>query len=400
MNRIATLRNTIQEYDWGSKTAIPELLGESAPAIRPQAELWLGAHPKASSFVYWEGRWVSLLELIERAPEEMLGKGAAKRFYNRLPFLFKVLAAATPLPIQVHPDQIQAKGGFARENNLGIPLQAFHRNYVDDSHKPEMICALSSFWALRGFRRSDDLIQRLRETCSSTLKNEISSFEQQADSVGLKVFIENLVKVDSKRKHELIREAVSSARKEKKADPAMQWLVMLHEQYPDDVWAISPILLNTIRLEPGEALFIAAREPHAYLGGVGMELMANSDNTIRGGLTTRHTDIDEFVRILDFEGRESNVIRPCRLSSSEEVYPTEAKEFMLTRIRVRSGLDFVHSNFSGIEIMLCTEGKARIIGMDGKEFQINRGSSLVIPAAVSRYRIEGDATLFKATVPS
>jgi len=153
MTGICVLKNTIQKYAWGSYTAIPELLGHDSPADTPQAELWMGAHPKASSMAKCNGAWRSLLELIEENPQDILGEKVAEKFKNRLPYLFKVLAAEKPLSIQAHPSRDQAREGFERENRLGIPLDAFNRNYKDDNHKPECICALSAFWALNGFRK-------------------------------------------------------------------------------------------------------------------------------------------------------------------------------------------------------------------------------------------------------
>ena len=153
MTGICLLENTIQEYAWGSYTAISDLLGNDSPANTPQAELWMGAHPKAPSKVRCNGKWISLLELIDKNSHDILGKKVAQRFKNRLPYLFKVLAAAKPLSIQAHPSLDQASEGFDRENRLGIPLDAPNRNYKDDNHKPECICALTFFWALNGFRK-------------------------------------------------------------------------------------------------------------------------------------------------------------------------------------------------------------------------------------------------------
>ncbi|NIV99299.1 mannose-6-phosphate isomerase, class I, partial [Candidatus Saccharibacteria bacterium] len=163
MANIHLLKNTIQEYVWGSTRAIPELLGRPNNEDRPQAELWMGAHPKAPSLAYHNGRWVSLQELISQDPDDILGKTVAKKFNNRLPFLFKVLAAAKPLSIQAHPNKHQAQKGFQRENEQKIPLDAAQRNYRDDNHKPECICALTRFWALSRFRRIPNILTDLQQ---------------------------------------------------------------------------------------------------------------------------------------------------------------------------------------------------------------------------------------------
>ena len=169
MKTIGILKNTVQDYAWGSLTAIPELLGQPATGS-PQAELWMGAHPKAPSQVYHDGKWESLLQVIEAHPADVLGKEAAEKFGGKLPYLFKVLAAAKPLSIQAHPNSHQAKEGFARENRLGISLMASNRNYKDDNHKPECICALTRFWGMNGFRRIPEITKYLGSLCRDVLE--------------------------------------------------------------------------------------------------------------------------------------------------------------------------------------------------------------------------------------
>jgi mannose-6-phosphate isomerase len=156
--RIALLKNPVQEYAWGSRTFIPELLGDTSPSASPIAELWMGAHPKGVSQVLWDGAWVPLPDLIQQNPENILGVEAARRFSGRLPFLFKILSAAMPLSVQAHPDLPHARRGFAEEDRLRIPLDAPARNYRDRNHKPEMLCALTPFEALKGFRKPDEIL--------------------------------------------------------------------------------------------------------------------------------------------------------------------------------------------------------------------------------------------------
>jgi len=285
MKTIGLLKNTIQEYAWGSYTAIPELLGCESPAQAPQAELWLGAHPKAPSMVNCNGRWVSLLELIEQSPEDILGEKVAQRFDNRLPYLFKVLAAAKPLSIQAHPSRTQAKQGFARENRLRIPLDAANRNYKDDNHKPECICALTPFWALNGFRNISDILSLLEKTCHQGLETEITNLREKPDSQGLKRFFHELMTMEPPRQKQVINDALSYAQKHIQEDKVFEWMIHLHNEYPADIGVFAPVILNLICLEPGQAMFLPSGEMHAYLDGVGIELMANSDNVLRGGLT-------------------------------------------------------------------------------------------------------------------
>jgi len=182
MDSIARLKNPVQEYAWGSRTAIPSLLGLPVPTERPAAELWLGAHPKAPSQVMVDGAWQSLDRVIESDPVSVLGKDVAERYANKLPFLFKVLAADRPLSIQVHPNLEEAREGFERENRLGIPLNAAERNYRDSNHKPEILCAVTPFEALKGFRPFDDLLSLLGKVSSETLSHELDGLRKAPDS--------------------------------------------------------------------------------------------------------------------------------------------------------------------------------------------------------------------------
>ncbi|MDI6688564.1 MAG: mannose-6-phosphate isomerase, class I, partial [Desulfobacterales bacterium] len=213
MKTISILKNTVQEYAWGSYTAIAELLGEKSPSDMPQAEFWMGAHPKAPSMVKCVGKWVSLLKLIENNPEDILGREAAQKFNNTLPYLFKVLAAAKPLSIQAHPNKIQAVKGFEKENRLGIPIDASGRNYKDDNHKPECICALTHFWALNGFRRVSEILSLMERICPQYLAEELDKLRNQPDKQGLKIFFTALLTMEPERKKHVIDDVLKNARR-------------------------------------------------------------------------------------------------------------------------------------------------------------------------------------------
>ena len=175
---ISILKNPIKNYAWGSKTAIAELTGIQNTKNEPQAELWMGAHASAPSLLQWKEKEISLFDLIHKKPDEVLGEKTAKRFSNKLPFLFKVLAAGAPLSIQVHPNITQARDGFHRDNAAKIPLDAPNRNYKDDNHKPEVICALTPFWAMRGFRKISAILENLRRYNAQSIKSEITLLEK------------------------------------------------------------------------------------------------------------------------------------------------------------------------------------------------------------------------------
>ena len=397
---ICLLENTIQEYVWGSYTAIPELLGNDSPANTPQAELWMGAHPKAPSIVRCNGKWISLLELIDKNSHDILGKKVAQRFKNRLPYLFKVLAAAKPLSIQAHPSKEQACEGFDRENRLGIPLGAPNRNYKDENHKPECICALTSLWALNGFRKIPDMISLMGRICPPGLKKDFDMFRQQPNSRGLKEFFKAMMIMDRTTQNQIISDVVKNADHLKDKNAAYQWIIDLHEEYPSDIGILSPIILNLICLEPGQAMFLPAGTLHAYLDGVGIELMANSDNVLRGGLTPKHVDVKELLNVLNFEERDINILKMDKINPCEHQYESHAEEFALSVIAVKTDMNYYSPDKRYVEILLCTDGDALVVDFaENKTVHINKGMSILIPAVVKKYGIKGDAVFYKAAVP-
>ena len=400
MTGICLLKNPIQEYAWGSYTAIPELLGSDSPAKTPQAELWMGAHPKAPSKVKCNGKWRSLLALINENSKDILGEKVAPKFQNRLPYLFKVLAAAKPLSIQAHPSLEQAKKGFKRENKLSIPLDAPDRNYKDDNHKPECICALTFFWALNGFRKISAIVSLLERICPQGLKKEFDFLRQKPDSDGLKHFFQTVMTMDRKSQKQVVDDAVKNVEPVKSDNKAYQWMIDLNKEYPSDIGVLSPIILNLICLKPGQAMFLPAGTLHAYLDGVGIELMANSDNVLRGGLTPKHVDVKELLNILDFEEREINILDMKRINPCEYRYESHAEEFALSIIKVKTDMDYYSLDKRCVEILLCTDGDALVTDLaENKCVHVKKGMSILIPAVVKKYGIKGDAVFYKAAVP-
>ena len=401
MKQISLMKNIVQEYAWGSYTAIPELLGNVSPAKTPQAELWMGAHPKAPSMVKCDGNWKSLLELIEKNPHDILGEKVAEKFDNSLPYLFKVLAAAKPLSIQAHPSRAQAKRGFERENRVGTPIDAYNRNYKDDNHKPECICALSLLWALNGFRKISDIVGLMGKICPKGLKNELNNLRGEPNSLGLKNFFQAIMTMERVRQKQIIADAITNAQKFIDDDQAYKWMIDFYREYPADIGVFSPVLLNLICLKPGQAMFLRAGELHAYLDGVGIEIMANSDNVLRGGLTPKHVDVPELLKVLNFEEREVDILIPEESSNYESIYSSSAEEFILSVISVKEGIIYNSPLDRSVEILLCTDGNATVFD-SGKNDKIDiaGGRSVIIPAIVEKYSIEGKATLYKAAVPA
>ena len=397
MDQIFTLQNKIQEYAWGSHSAIAELLGLAQPSTEPQAELWLGAHPKASSQIFYNKKWVSLKEMIEKYPVEFLGEKIYRKYGSSLPFLFKVLAAAKPLSIQAHPNQSQALEGFQKENKLEIAMSAFNRNYKDDNHKPECICALTPFWALNGFRKISDIISLMGKVCSPGLSDILQDFKADQRPAGLKFFFQKLMSLNQADRQKLIPQTIQNAERLAEKDIIFSWMIKLNKQYPNDIGVLSPILLNLICLEPGQAMFLPAGELHAYLDGLGIELMANSDNVLRGGLTPKHVDIPELMKVLNFSERKIEILTPLQRKTGEGVYLTKADEFELLVINLEKGQILEESDRQGVEILLCVQGEA-IISKKKENLPAPKGASFLIPASVSSYKIKAlkTTTIYKA----
>jgi mannose-6-phosphate isomerase len=399
MKTIGLLKNKVMDYSWGSPFFLPKFLGKRNPTGRPWAELWMGAHPKAPSKVKYKGRWVSLKALIEHHPQAMLGRRTADRFDNTLPYLFKVLAVAKPLSVQAHPSLKQAKAGFERENRLGIPLDAPRRNFRDKNHKPECICAMSKFYALCGFRKFSDIVALLTESCPRGIAAELECLRKNPDAGGMKKFYGELMQMDSGRRQEVINETLQNTNK--LSDPQLKyWIERIAAEYPNDIAILTPMLLNLICLEPGQALFLPAGEMHAYLDGFGIELMANSDNVLRGGLTEKHIDLQQLVDVVRFSARKLKVLEAAAAGKNEWVFFNPSNEFVLSRIAVADRSAYQSPTDRSIEILLCTDGRAVIKDRGtGDVLEVKQGDSVVVPAALKRYSISGTADFYKAAVP-
>lgn len=400
MMRLLKLQNAIQPYSWGSHTAIAELMGNPGPTDNPQAELWMGAHPKASSKVWIQGRWQSLVDLVRQDPVPFLGQAAVDRFGAQLPFLFKVLAVDQPLSIQAHPSKEMAVKGFARENAEGIALSAPHRNYRDDQHKPECVCALTLFQALCGFRDPKAIHELLDPVWPNGHRGDLDLLNEDIAGNTLQPFFVRLMTIDKKARADLLQEIVAAAQGMRGQDQSYEWMIALNGAYPEDVGILAPILLHLVELQPGQALFLPAGCLHAYLGGLAIEVMANSDNVLRGGLTTKHVDPEELVRILDFRCHPLQVLEPQAHSALELFYISQAEEFELSVVTPQTIEAYDSGNRpSAPEILLCIDGAANFQWEgSSKGLDIIKGESVFVPACVDRYEIHGQATFYRAGV--
>ncbi|MCP4153661.1 MAG: mannose-6-phosphate isomerase, class I, partial [bacterium] len=328
----------------------------------------------------------------------LLGSTVSKAFANKLPFLFKVLSAGKPLSLQAHPTLEQAKSGFEKENRAGIDLSAPNRNYKDDNHKPELICAITPFKALNGFRDLNEIITLMMELDIPSLKESLDAFRKEPDKKGLKDFYSRLMRLDALKKETVVSQARESARS-KQENPVFKEILNLDGYFPGDIGILAPLLLNLVTLKPGEAMYLEAGQLHAYIEGTGMELMANSDNVLRGGLTPKHIDVEELLGTLSYFSGAVSVLQPLPTENSCEMrYPSPAEEFAFSVLPVE---DFFQSQKEhSVEILFCAKGSGTIsITGTGQQLSCEPGSSYLVPAGVSIYEISGKATFYKATVP-
>ncbi|MFF7213072.1 mannose-6-phosphate isomerase, class I [Streptomyces sp. NPDC008238] len=397
------LTNTIRPYAWGSATAIPELLG-TTPTGEPQAELWMGAHPGAPSRIDRGNGPVPLDQVITADPGGELGAPAVERFGPRLPFLLKLLAAGSPLSLQVHPDLVQAAAGFADEEARGIPVDAPHRNYKDANHKPEMIVALTPFEGLCGFRHPEETAALLTGLGVDSLKPYADILRAHPEEAALREVLTAVLGAERDAMAGAVDEAAEAAARlatedGPHADAYAAYAAIAHA-YPGDPGVIAAMLLNHVRLQPGEALFLGAGIPHAYLSGLGVEIMANSDNVLRCGLTPKHVDIPELLRIVRFQAGDAGVLRPEASPDGEELYATPIDEFRLSRYSLAAGAAPRTPDDRTAQILLCTEGTAtlRTPGEPtAPELTLGRGQSAYVPAG-ERVELTGEGTVFRATV--
>ncbi|MEV6959177.1 mannose-6-phosphate isomerase, class I [Streptomyces sp. NPDC051207] len=378
------LDNTVRPYAWGSTTAIPALLGVE-PTGQPQAEMWMGAHPGAPS----RTARGTLLEVIEAAPERELGAGTVAKFGPRLPFLLKILAAGAPLSLQVHPDLTQARAGYEDEERRGVPVSAPHRNYKDANHKPELICALTEFDGLCGFRAPAEAAALLDALGVGSLKPYVDLLRAHPEEAALREVLTAILGADREEMAGTVAEAAAAC--DRLAGDHAPYAGIAHH-YPGDPGVIAAMLLNHVRLQPGEALFLGAGIPHAYLSGLGVEIMANSDNVLRCGLTPKHVDVPELLRVVRFEAADPGVLRPEASPEGEEVYETPVDEFRLSRYVLPEGGAARELTLAAPQILLCTAGTVR-----AGEHELTPGHSVFVPAG-EKAEVSGAGTVFRATV--
>jgi mannose-6-phosphate isomerase len=403
------LRGAVRTYAWGSRTAIAEFTGRPSPTLHPEAELWFGAHPGDPAWLQTDKGEQSLLDAVHDDPEGQLGASARNRFGDTLPFLVKVLAADEPLSLQAHPSAAQAAEGYAREDKRGIPVSAPTRNYRDRSHKPELLVALGPFEALAGFRPVARTVELMLALAVSDLDPFVGLLSDQSDADGLRALFTTWITAPQPDLDVLVPAVLDGAihyirSGKKKFAPEAKTLLELGERYPGDAGVLASLLLNRISLRPGEGIYLPAGNLHAYLHGVGVEVMANSDNVLRGGLTPKHVDVPELLRVLDFTPTPESALRPEITSDGMElVYNTPAPEFAVSVLNVE-GDQIGHeidapAHHDGPQILLCTEGST-VVHAKTSSLTLERGAAAWVAADDGPIRLvaQEPTTLFRVTV--
>jgi len=381
------LINSVQNYAWGSQTALTDLYGIPNPDNLPMAELWMGAHPKSSSKIEdANGNVRALRDVIEADKTALLGNAVADRF-GELPFLFKVLCADQPLSIQVHPNKKASELGFAKENAAGIPLDAAERNYKDPNHKPELVFALTPFLAMNAFREFSEIVSLLQPVAGA--HKAIAHFLENPDAESLSQLFASLLNMQGDEKSHALA-ILKTALDSQQGEP-WQTIRVISEFYPDDSGLFSPLLLNVVKLNPGDAMFLFAETPHAYLQGVALEVMANSDNVLRAGLTPKYIDIPELVANVKFVAKPAADLLTQPVKNGAELdFPIPVEDFAF------SLHDLSHTETTiaqeSAAILFCVEGEA-VLNKGEQRLVLKPGESAFIAANESPITISGTGRL-------
>lgn len=377
------LDNTVRPYAWGSTTAIPTLLG-TEPTGEPQAEMWMGAHPGAPP-------------APAGAPSPRSSTPTPRRNWAPRPWPGSAPGCPSssssrrrrPALLQVHPDLAQARAGYEDEERRGVPLDAPHRNYKDANHKPELVCALTDFDGLCGFRAPAETADLLDGLGVASLKPYVDLLRAHPEDAALREVLTAILTADPEEMSHTVTETAAAC---DRLGGAYRPYADIAHHYPGDPGVLAAMLLNHVRLQPGEALYLGAGIPHAYLNGLGVEIMANSDNVLRCGLTPKHVDVPELLRIVRFEAGDPGILRPEASPDGEEVYDTPIDEFRLSRYVLPEGAGAHDLTLPTPQILLCTAGTVR-----AGEHELAPGRSVFVPAH-EKAEVSGTGTLFRATV--
>ncbi|EGR2537669.1 mannose-6-phosphate isomerase, class I [Vibrio cholerae] len=390
-NYLFKLENTIQNYAWGSKTALQWLFGIENLTQQPQAEIWMGAHPNGCSKVQYSDGVYLLSDLIDADKPGILSPRTAQEF-GELPYLFKILAADSALSIQVHPDKVSAELGFAKEEALGIDRCHPQRNYRDSNHKPELVYALTPYQAMNGFRRFSEIIAFFEPLVTKSHLPKVAALLEQfcanKTSAGLEVFFVGILSLSGDDKMQALKALLTYAyqqllNQDKRIEFAL--ILELAQSYPSDIGLFAPLMLNVLTLRPGEAMYLDARTPHAYLKGVGLEVMASSDNVLRAGLTTKHIDVTELARCTLFseKPKETLLLEPV-VEGNKQSYSVPVPDFAFDCFLKAEA---EHIYVESAEIVLSIDADTTVSHLSGETLLLKKGESAFIPAFAKEYII-------------
>lgn len=375
------LTNPWLHYAWGSVDLLPALL-HMHPDGRPVAEIWMGAHAALPSSIEIEGQDVGLDEFVERSPHEALGADVVKESGPHLPFMMKLLAAGQPLSLQVHPSREQAEEGYRREDAAGIPLSDPTRNYPDNAHKPEMLYALTQFEMMCGFRPAAVIQGLLKDLGVVELDPLIKSLGGGDPKESLRSALTELLTADPQHQQVVTHAVVASAQAHSDQRPEYQLLGELAQHFPNDIGIVASLFLNYVRIQPGDSVFIGAGVLHSYVRGLGVELMATSNNVLRAGLTAKHVDVPELLRLVKFTPGEPEHLQPAHLGDASVFIPP-VREFALWTYTPGSPDGFgtkvtLDGPPAGARIVVCCAGHCTLTRPD-ERLVLQPGQAAFIP---------------------
>ncbi|MCK5819133.1 MAG: mannose-6-phosphate isomerase, class I [Psychromonas sp.] len=384
------MTNIIQEYAWGSKSSIEALFGMPNRSLKPQAEIWMGAHPNGCSSVIVEDLTLRLDNVINQDKVNILGE-KAQRCFNQLPFLFKVLAAEKALSIQVHPSKEAAEVGFAKENKAGIDLKAPNRNYKDPNHKPELIYALTPFQAMNGFCHYSVIIKAFEKVSIQVLESELEVLKNNQTQSGLRHFFNAILSLEGKRKENALNELMLHVKTHTQGATDVL-IAELAKQYPGDIGLFAPLMLHVITLQPGEAMFLDDGTPHAYIKGTGLEIMANSDNVLRAGLTAKYIDVIEIIaNTICVPKPDDKILIEANVIGNAKHYPIPVDDF---KFSIYEGNAYIKCQSA--EIIFAINENVILYHASGETLTLKQGQSAFIPFHAQQYSVKSTGTFARA----
>jgi mannose-6-phosphate isomerase len=399
-NKIYRLENALQYYTLGSADFMADILG-FRKHDRPLAELWMGAHPSAPSSVMDHGSRITLIDFIKSDPLFLLGEHVSAHFGESLPFLFKILSADIALSVQAHPDSKQAVLGFNEENSRGIPLTSPQRNFKDTNGKIEMLCALSEgFHILKGFREPQEIYHLLKSMNIDDLNHLLELLQYKKEEEALRNFFSALLNLSSENVKNIVKKAGSRVQ-DLSGDMALAWVKKLYGEFENDIGILMPLVMQYIELKDREAVFLPSGELHSYLKGSGLEIMSNSDNVLRGGLTQKHIDKKMLLEVLNFRAEKINIINPKSRGKYCFEYRIDVEEFNLSFYKIEfEDITSLKVDYDTPQILLCLDGFFQLesnVCQQKEEFR--KGDVFFIPAGIKDVHVNGKGIFYAARVP-